>query len=73
MSLFATTTPGGVPCDPITSADWNFYASTNSSARFFINSYFSPIDLLCGLVVRVPGCRSRDPGSTDGTTRFSEK
>jgi hypothetical protein len=27
----------------------------------------------CGLVVRVPGCRSRGPGSLPGGTRFSEK
>jgi hypothetical protein len=32
-----------------------------------------PIDRLCGLVVRVPGYRSRGPGSIPGTTRFSEK
>jgi hypothetical protein len=31
------------------------------------------IDRLCGLVVRVPGCRSRGPGSILGTTRFLEK
>jgi hypothetical protein len=30
-------------------------------------------DLLCGLVVRVPGYRSRFPGSIPGITRFSEK
>jgi hypothetical protein len=28
---------------------------------------------LCGLVVRVPGYRSRGPGSIPGSTRFSEK
>jgi hypothetical protein len=28
---------------------------------------------LCGLVVRVPGYRSRGPGSIPRTTRFSEK
>jgi hypothetical protein len=28
---------------------------------------------LCGPVVRVPGYRSKDPGSIPGTTRFSEK
>jgi hypothetical protein len=28
---------------------------------------------LCGLVVRVPGYRSRGPGSIYGATRFSEK
>jgi hypothetical protein len=30
-------------------------------------------DCLCGLVIRVPGYRSRDPGSIPGATRFSEK
>jgi hypothetical protein len=30
-------------------------------------------DRLCGLVVRVPGYRSRGPGSILCTTRFSEK
>jgi hypothetical protein len=30
------------------------------------------MDLLCGLVVRVPGYRSRDPGSIPGSTLFSE-
>jgi hypothetical protein len=33
----------------------------------------SATDRLCGLVVRVPGYRSRDPGSIPGATRFSEK
>jgi hypothetical protein len=28
---------------------------------------------LCGLVARVPGCRSRGPGSIPGATTFSEK
>jgi hypothetical protein len=31
------------------------------------------MDHLCGLVVRVPGYRSRSPGSIPGATRFSEK
>jgi hypothetical protein len=31
------------------------------------------IDSLCGLVVRVPGYRSRGPGSIPGTNIFSEK
>jgi hypothetical protein len=31
------------------------------------------VDCLCGLVVRVPGCRSRGPGSILGATRISEK
>jgi hypothetical protein len=30
-------------------------------------------DRLCGLVARVPGYRSRDPGSIPSATRFSEK
>jgi hypothetical protein len=30
-------------------------------------------DRLCGLVFRVPGYRSRGPGSITGTTRFSVK
>jgi hypothetical protein len=30
-------------------------------------------DRLCSLVVRVPGYRSRGPGSIPGATRFSEK
>jgi hypothetical protein len=30
-------------------------------------------DRLCGPVVRVPGYRSRGPGSIPGTTRFSQK
>jgi hypothetical protein len=30
-------------------------------------------DRLCGLAVRVPGYRSKGPGSIPGTTRFSEK
>jgi hypothetical protein len=31
------------------------------------------VDSLCGLVVRVPGYRSRGQGSIPGATRFSEK
>jgi hypothetical protein len=31
------------------------------------------VDHLCGLVVRVPGYRSRGPGSIPGATRFCEK
>jgi hypothetical protein len=30
-------------------------------------------DCLCGLVVGVPGYRSRGPGSIPGATKFSEK
>jgi hypothetical protein len=28
-------------------------------------------DRLCGLVVRVPGCKSRGPGSIPGAAKFS--
>jgi hypothetical protein len=31
------------------------------------------LQYLCGLVYRVPGCKSRDPGSISGATRLSEK
>jgi hypothetical protein len=31
------------------------------------------VDRLCGLAVRVPGYRSKGPGSIPGTTRLSEK
>jgi hypothetical protein len=34
---------------------------------------YKKVDGLCGLVVRVPGYRSRDPGSILGATGFSEK
>jgi hypothetical protein len=34
--------------------------------------YFPKIDRLHGLVVRVPGYRSRGPGSISGTTILSE-
>jgi hypothetical protein len=36
-------------------------------------SLVSTIDRLCGLVVRVPGYRSRGPGSIPGSTRFSRE
>jgi hypothetical protein len=35
--------------------------------------YLERNDLLCGLVVRVPGYRSKSPGSIPGAARFSEK
>jgi hypothetical protein len=31
------------------------------------------VDHLCGIVVRVPGYRSRGPGSIPGATRFSSR
>jgi hypothetical protein len=52
--------------------------STTYPNIFFCNPILfviciSTFDRLCGLVVRVPGCRSRGPGSIPGATRFSEK
>jgi hypothetical protein len=38
-----------------------------------ISSSSSSSDNLCGLVVRVPGYRSRGPDSIPGAARFSEK
>jgi hypothetical protein len=38
-----------------------------------INSLLEKFDGLCGLVVRVPGYRSRGLGSIPGATRFAEK
>jgi hypothetical protein len=35
--------------------------------------YYLLRDRLCGLVARVPGYRSRGPGSIPGVTRFSGK
>jgi hypothetical protein len=40
---------------------------------FFLSPVMLSYDRLCGLVVRVPGYRSRGPGSIPDTTRFSEK
>jgi hypothetical protein len=56
----------------------------SSPAEKFKTVYFTDIvailveirvssDLLCALVVRVPGYRSRCPGSIIGATRFSKK
>jgi hypothetical protein len=39
----------------------------------FIYDMYKKVDRLCGLVVIVPGYRSRGPGSIPCTTRFSEK
>jgi hypothetical protein len=55
-----------------------FLLCDNSTARETGRASFAPFwnhpfDRLCGLVVRVPRCRSRGPGSIPGATRFSEK
>jgi hypothetical protein len=56
--------------------------STSSSTTFEIPPFyitpsfiaeFNRAHLLCGLVVIVPGYRSRGPGSIPGATRLSEK
>jgi hypothetical protein len=43
--------------------------------RYELNLYVmqKKVDRLCGLVVRVPGYKSRGPGSIPCSTRFSEK
>jgi hypothetical protein len=67
----------------------DFVFSTSSSPQLFVRSLrlylkddgVSPFvvnvtingDRLCGLVVRVPGYRSRGLGSIPGSTTFSEK
>jgi hypothetical protein len=39
----------------------------------FLYAIYKKVDRLCGLVVRVPGYRSRGPASIPGATRFSEE
>jgi hypothetical protein len=39
--------------------------------HILISRYQEALDCLCGLVVRVPGYRSRGLGSIPGATRFS--
>jgi hypothetical protein len=48
---------------------------TNSPLTYLkrFKLYINMLDGLYGLVVRVPGYRSRGPGSIPGATRFSEK
>jgi hypothetical protein len=41
--------------------------------RSILKTNISRYDRLCGLVVRVPGYRSRTPRSIPGTTKFSEE
>jgi hypothetical protein len=47
--------------------------SNITNAHQFKKSCVVSSDRLCGLVNRVPGYRSRSPGSFPGTTRFSKK
>jgi hypothetical protein len=44
-----------------------------SQSSHFNKNYFLVFDRLCGLVVGVPGHRSRGSGSIPGATRVSEK
>jgi hypothetical protein len=48
-----------------------FFFQSNSFCNY--ESMLNNFDRLCGLVVRVPGYRSRGPGSIPGSTRFCEK
>jgi hypothetical protein len=41
--------------------------------EFFFLTFLIFSSVVCGLVVRVPGYRSRDSGSIPGATRFYEK
>jgi hypothetical protein len=41
--------------------------------KLILDKFCGVIDRLYGLVVSVPGYKSRDPGSIPGATRFSEK
>jgi hypothetical protein len=55
-------------------ANASFYDSVNLNWKYaFPKSKIEHCDRLCGLVVRVPGYRSRGPGSIPDTTSFSEK
>jgi hypothetical protein len=52
----------------------NVFITENEETWTFIFRWvISSMDRLCGLVFRVPGYRSRGPGSIPGATRFSEK
>jgi hypothetical protein len=48
--------------DPLVESEYTLYGT-----------YTTIVDHLCGLVVRVPGYRSRGLGSIPGVTTFSEK
>jgi hypothetical protein len=49
---------------------WNFcYVLSKAAVSDRFCSRSSPVDRLCGLVVRVLGYRSGGPGSIPGTTR----
>jgi hypothetical protein len=51
--------------------DWRLWVRFPiKPSDFFFSIYAIRPDRLCGLVVRVPGYRSRGPGSIPGATRF---
>jgi hypothetical protein len=53
---------------------WDFLVVCITVHLMFLSSNRQEqTDRLCGLVARVPGYRSKGPGSTPGATRFSEK
>jgi hypothetical protein len=78
-SLVATTGRGGLIGNENASHETNCvpHVDVNTSILCLLKrplklkSGVTIFDRVCGLVVRVPGCRLRDPGSIPGA-RFSE-
>jgi hypothetical protein len=54
-------------------ADFHLSRVSANRKSFINKAVLYKCDSIWGLVVRVPGYRSRDPGSIPGATRFSEK
>jgi hypothetical protein len=55
------------------SREWRLHRQADvAESKNILWNAFMP-NRLCGLVVRVPGYRSRGPGSIPDATRFSEK
>jgi hypothetical protein len=52
---------------------WKYYYLNKVLYKYEMGRVCNTIDRLRGLVVRVPGYRSRGPGSILGATRFSKK
>jgi hypothetical protein len=71
--------PANIP--PLPPISWRDYLKRRAISSIYVplrkyqglHYYSSDVDLLCGLMVRVPGYRSRGPVSILGATRFSEK
>jgi hypothetical protein len=70
--VFLFTLPNNVKCFIF---KWAKYWSYNSKGKQLYSYIIIPnrSRIVCGLVVRVPGYRSRGPGSIPGATKFSEK